>query len=93
MKRRDENVRLREAKRDRSYGAAIGRIEVNGNGGGNGVPYVRLVENRWPRISTPCLPPVPPLCIDTGLAVFSGRAASGGWNSQAQKKKSRKGGK
>lgn len=45
--------------RDRSGKLAIGRIEVNGNGG-NGVSYVRLVENRWPSICflSPRPPPV-----------------------------------
>lgn len=50
----DATQRKRSPPRDRSEGGTIGRIEVNGNGG-NGVSYVRLVENRWPSIFTPPL--------------------------------------
>lgn len=66
--RRDESVHL--ATCDRSCGAAIGRIEVNGNGG-NGAAFRTFDSsgNRWPSMMCPR--------VDTGLAVFSARRAEG----------------
>lgn len=66
----DATQRKRSPPRDRSEGGTIGRIEVNGNGG-NGVSYVRLVENRWPSIFTP--PPLVSIRRDRrGWPCFSG---------------------